>query len=46
VNAIHRAGLDAQLVLGTGIRNYVCHTKLASNSPASPSCRQLADNAR
>ena len=26
MNAIHRAGLDAQLVLRAGISDYICHT--------------------
>jgi hypothetical protein len=25
VNAVHRAGLHAQFILGTGVGNYVCH---------------------
>ena len=35
VDAVHRAGLHAQLVLRTGIGNYVCHGGWTCNSPAS-----------
>jgi hypothetical protein len=35
VDAIHRAGLHAQFILGTGIGNYVCHDGSMCNSAAS-----------
>src|ERR1035438_8582497 len=35
VDAIHRAGLHAQFILGTGIGNYVCHEGSMCNSAAS-----------
>src|ERR1039457_5220375 len=35
VDAIHRAGLHAQFILGTGIGNYVCHDGSICNSGAS-----------
>src|ERR1035441_7731778 len=35
VDAVHRAGLHAQFILGTGIGNYVCHEALVCNSDAS-----------
>jgi hypothetical protein len=35
VDAIHRAGLHAQFILGTGIGNYVCHESSKCNSAAS-----------
>ena len=35
VDAVHRAGLHAQFILGTGIGNYVCHKNRTCNSAAS-----------
>jgi hypothetical protein len=35
VDAVHRAGLHAQFILGTGIGNYVCHGGSMCNSHAS-----------
>ena len=35
VDAVHRAGLHAQFILGTGVGNYVCHESGVCNSDAS-----------
>ena len=40
VDAVHRAGLHAQFILGTGIGNYVCHTTWSAIPMPAPNSRK------
>src|ERR1019366_885037 len=46
VDAIHRAGLHAQFILGTGIGNYVCHDGSACNCAASVNWKKTGGETR
>jgi hypothetical protein len=44
MNAVHRASLNAQLVFGAAVRNYVCHIPANCNSAASAVRPFFSDN--